>query len=58
MNSTTDNSEILTIEFNYHARGFCCPNCSTGLSLTSTKCPHCGSKLRNPYEEASTNDRV
>lgn len=55
--STTDNSEILTIEFNYHARGFCCPNCSTGISLEYKKCPYCGSKLKNPYE-VSTNDRV
>lgn len=44
-----------TIEFNYYARGFCCSNCSTGLSIDREKCPYCGAKLINPYE-VSTND--
>ena len=46
-----------TIEFNYHARGFCCSNCSTGLSLDRKECPYCGAKLKNPYE-VLTNDKV
>ena len=46
-----------TIEFNYHARGFYCSECSTGLSLDRKECPYCGARLINPYE-VSTNDKV
>ena len=54
---TDSGPAVAIIEFNYHARGFCCSNCSTGLSLDRKECPHCGARLINPYEVA-INDKV
>ena len=46
---TPDKETPVKIEFNYHARGFNCPTCSTGVSLSSKECKYCGQKLVNPY---------
>lgn len=41
--------EAAYIQFNYHARGFYCPSCLTGVSLDSKECKYCGQKLISPY---------
>ena len=50
--STIDDNKSITkdIAFSYSARGFYCPSCSTGVSLDTKTCQHCGQSLRNPYE--------
>jgi hypothetical protein len=37
------------IEFNYHARGFYCPVCLTGVENKEQECPFCGQKWMNAY---------
>lgn len=39
----------IKIEFNYHARGFYCPTCSTGVENKDQKCPFCGQQLLDAY---------
>ena len=39
----------IKIEFNYHARGFYCPTCSTGVANKNQKCPFCGQQLLDAY---------
>lgn len=41
----------IKIEFNYHARGFYCPTCSTGVANKDQKCPFCGQQLLDAYNE-------
>ena len=40
----------IKIEFNYHARGFYCPTCLTGVENKNRKCPFCGQQLLDAYE--------
>lgn len=44
-----DKEKPIKIEFNYHARGFCCPTCSTGVANKDQKCPFCGQQLLDAY---------
>ena len=44
-----DKEKPIKIEFNYHARGFYCPTCSTGVENKDQKCPFCGQKLLDAY---------
>lgn len=39
----------IKIEFNCHARGFYCPNCSTGVENKDQKCSFCGQELLDAY---------
>ena len=39
----------IKIAFNYHARGFYCPSCSTGVKNKNQKCPFCGQQLLDAY---------
>lgn len=39
----------IKIEFNYHARGFYCPTCLTGVENKNQKCPFCGQQLLDAY---------
>lgn len=39
----------MEIEFNYHARGFYCPNCNTGVKYEKQICPFCGQELTPKY---------
>lgn len=41
----------MEIEFNYHARGFYCPNCNTGVKYEKQICPFCGQELAPKYIE-------
>ena len=42
--------EPMRIAFNYHARGFYCPMCRTGVENKEQECPFCSQKLLNAYE--------
>ncbi len=42
-------TEAIKIEFNYHARGFYCPTCNTGVENKNQKCPFCGQQLLDAY---------
>lgn len=44
------------IQFDYRTRGFYCPECHIGLTLTRKDCPNCGQVLSNPYEGMFKND--
>jgi rRNA maturation endonuclease Nob1 len=44
-----DKEKPIKIEFNYHARGFNCPTCSTGVENKTQKCPFCGQQLLDAY---------
>lgn len=44
-----DKNKPIKIEFNYHARGFYCPTCFTGVALNNKECKYCGQKLLYPY---------
>ena len=45
-----DKEKPINIEFNYHARGFYCPTCVTGLECKDQKCPFCVQQLLDPYK--------
>ena len=44
-----DKEKPIKIEFNYHARGFYCPTCRTGVENKNQKCPFCGQQLLDAY---------
>lgn len=45
----TDKEKSIKIKFNYHARGFYCPTCNTGVENKNQKCPYCGQQLLDAY---------
>lgn len=49
MEYKVDKEKPIKIEFNYHARGFYCPTCSTGVGNKNQICPFCGQKLLDSY---------
>lgn len=49
MGYEVDKEKPIKIEFNYRARGFYCPTCSTGVENKSQKCKYCGQQLLNAY---------
>ena len=49
MEYKVDKENPIKIEFNYHARGFCCPTCSTGVENKDQTCKFCGQTLLNAY---------
>ena len=44
-----DKEKPIKIEFNYNARGFYCPTCSTGVKNKTQQCPFCGQQLLDAY---------
>lgn len=45
-----DKEKPIKIEFNYHARGFYCPTCHTGVKCVEMqRCKSCGQMLVKPY---------
>ena len=44
-----DKEKPVKIEFNYYARGFYCPTCSTGVENKTQRCRFCGQQLLDSY---------
>lgn len=51
-----DKEKPIRIEFNYHARGFYCPTCSTGVENKNQTCKFCGQQLLNAYDFTKENN--
>ena len=50
MREKTAERKPVKIQFNYHARGFYCPKCNTGVSANTDRCPHCNVRLLPAYD--------
>lgn len=50
MDIKIDKDKPIKIKFNYHARGFYCPTCSTGVENKDQKCKFCGQQLLDAYD--------
>ena len=49
MGYEVDKEKPIKIKFDYYARGFRCPTCSTGVENKTQKCKYCGQQLLDAY---------